>query len=520
MFAMPSGVSFGIVTTPPPSEHDDLERYRAYFEASSNGIFVYDELGKLIDINPAACRMHGFTRAHMLAMDPREFIAPESHHVFEAFRAAVSKGEVYTGEAQGVRHDGTRFDVEVVGQMITIGERQHLFSSLIDVSQRKALAEQLQHAQRMEAVGQLAGGIAHDFNNLLSVILGYSELISARLSDESILKDLGCIVAAGDRARDLVQHLLAFSRRQTLAVQETDLNAWVEAQSDTLRRVLPESIRIEVGCCPMDAGVRIDRGQLEQVLLNLAINAQHAMPQGGTLQLEVARVDLDEDYARRHTEVRHGPHVTLLVSDDGEGMNAETQARIFEPFFTTKNHGQGTGLGLAMVYGILKQHGGHVSVYSEVGQGTTFKLYLPHVPGSTEAVTEDVSSPLQRGQERILIVEDSREVRDLTARVLLDLGYEVLSAPELQGALETTAGLDHLDLLLSDVILPGQNGRQVFEALRERFPDLRVLYMSGYTENVVSHQGLLDSGVRLIQKPFDLKQLASEVRRALDAPTG
>ncbi len=497
-----------------PNPAGDLELYRAYFEASTNGFFIYDQQGKLVDVNPAACRMHGYSREELLGMDPHEFIPPESHPVFQAFRETLSRGEAFMGEARGVRRDGSHFDVEIQGQRITVGDRQLFFSSLIDVTERKQLADQLRHAQRMEAIGQLAGGVAHDFNNLLSVILGYSELIQARLADEALLRDLEAIKSAGLRARDLVQHLLAYSRRQTLSVTLTDLNEFVAEQAKTLARLLPATIELRVVPSQEDTAVRIDRAQLEQVILNMAVNAQHALPEGGVLVLELSRVVLDEDYARRHDEVRHGPHVMLSISDDGVGMDAETQARVFEPFFTTKGRGIGTGLGLSMVYGILKQHGGHVSVYSEVGQGTTFKLYIPASTEGQPLPKRPASGPLHRGTERILVVEDSRAVRDLAARLLIDAGYQVWTAADGQSALDVTAGVEDLDLLLSDVILPGLNGRQVYERLLERFPELKVVYMSGYTENVVSHQGLLDPDVLLIQKPFKRKALATILRRA------
>ncbi len=494
----------------------DLLRFKAYFDASSSGIFVYGEDGSLLDINAAGCRMHGFSREEMLAMDPREFIAAETHHVFDAFREAVSRGERFHGEALGIRKDGSTFDAEIEGELIDVNGAQLLFSSVIDVSQRNALAEQLRHAQRMEALGQLAGGVAHDFNNLLLVIMGYSELIAARVQDQDVREDLEAVASAGERARELVQRLLAFSRRQSLAVEATDLNTFVDDQVRTLRRVLPESISIDVLRFEGEPIVRLDRGQFEQVLMNLAINASHAMPTGGRLSFELSTTYLDGDDAERHREAAHGPYVLLTVSDTGTGMDEPTQARIFEPFFSTKERGEGTGLGLAMAYGIVKQHGGHITVYSELAHGTCFKVYLPAAKEKAMQKRPSENETTAGGSERVLVVEDNRPLRELTSRVLTELGYDVTTAPNDKRAFDVAETMSQLDLLLTDVVLPGRNGRQVFEGLRDRFPTLRVLYMSGYTENVVSHHGMLDDSANLLAKPFGMSELANAVRQALD----
>ncbi len=497
---------------------DALKLYHAYFEASTSGIFVYSEAGRLLDINNEACRMHGRTREEMLALDPHEFIAPQSHHLFEAFRAAVTQGKVFRAEAQGLHRDGSLFDVEVSGQRIEVSGKRYLFSSLIDITERKALALQLRHTQRMEAVGRLVGGVAHDFNNLLSVILGYSELLADGTIDDGQRKDLRAIVDAGHRARELVGRLLAVSRRQRLQVQFTDMNGFVLRQVDTLRRVLPENIEVAFRPAPHEIHVPLDRGQLEQILLNLAVNAQDAMPTGGRLTLEVLELDVDEAYANEHPDLEPGRHVLLSVSDTGAGMDAETCRRIFEPFFTTKPQGQGIGLGLALVYGSIKQHGGHVVVRSEVGRGTRLQLYLPMGAAVETQIRERVLEDAPGGDECVLIVEDSPPVRDLASRALEGLGYRVSVAGDVEAARRMGDRLDRLDLVLTDVVLPTGNGRQVFEQLKQAFPKLRVVYMSGYTESVISEHGIFDGGSRFVAKPFGVGDLATAVRDTLDMP--
>lgn len=345
---------------------DELDRFRAYYDASTSGIFVYDDAGRLVDINRAACAMHGYARDEMLAMDPREFIAPESHGVFDAFRSALAAGRHFRGEARGLRRDGTRFDVEVEGRLIESGGRKFAFSSLIDVTEKKRAEAHLRHVQRLEAVGQLAGGVAHDFNNLLSVIFSSADLLELTARDEEQHNSIEQIQHAAMRARDLVKQLLVLSRRQELRVERTDLAAWLDEQTTTLRRLFPPEIEIECELDGADQVAVIDRGQMEQALLNLAINARQAMPNGGRLSVALSR---------------HADRLHLRISDTGSGMDHHTQTRVFEPFFTTKPRGEGTGLGLALVFATVQQHGGDIVLSSAPGRGTTFEIELPAASG-------------------------------------------------------------------------------------------------------------------------------------------
>jgi CheY-like chemotaxis protein len=377
----------------------------------------------------------------------------------------------------------------------------------------------MRQTQKMEAIGRLAGGVAHDFNNLLTAICGYCELALGQLGPaDPVVADLREVQAAGERARELTQQLLAFGRRQVLAPTVLDLGAVVRDTERMLHRVIGEDIDLrtilagELGC------VMADAGQMQQVLLNLAINARDAMPAGGTLTIETTDVVLDEIYAQLHPGVRPGPHVMLAVCDTGVGMDAATQAHAFEPFFTTKPVGQGTGLGLASVYGIVKQSGGDIRVHSEPGLGTTFRIYLPRVDAAAAALPLPAPAPAPTGGETILVVEDEQRVRQYAQRVLEAAGYRVLMADGgVQALALAAAPAQVLDLLLTDVVMPGMNGREVAEALLARRPDLRVLFMSGYADNAVVERGLVDVGVALLAKPFSGSELLRRVRDVLDA---
>jgi signal transduction histidine kinase/ActR/RegA family two-component response regulator len=383
--------------------------------------------------------------------------------------------------------------------------------------------EQLAQSQKIEAVGRLAGGIAHDFNNLLTVITGRAQLLLARLRPgDPLRRDVDLIQKTGEQAATLTRQLLAFSRKQVLQPRVVDLNAVVADIETMLRRLIGEDIDLVVVPAPELGRVRVDPGQLEQVLVNLAVNARDAMPEGGRLTIETANVELGPAYSRRHVGVQPGFYVMLAVTDTGHGMDAVTQARLFEPFFTTKEKGKGTGLGLATVYGIVKQSGGNIWVYSEPGQGTTFKIYLPRVEEAVEAVeaAATVVAP-PRGSETVLLVEDDEEVRSLVWDILQVYGYTVLQARHPgEALLIAEKHTDPIHLLLTDVVMPQMSGRQLAERLGRARREMKMLYMSGYTDNAVVHHGVLDSGMVYLQKPFTPDSLARKVREVLDAVRG
>jgi signal transduction histidine kinase/CheY-like chemotaxis protein len=418
------------------------------------------------------------------------------------------------------RKDGSAIPVEISIGPLATREGALVTAAIRDITERKQLEQQFRQSQKMEAVGQLAGGIAHDFNNLLTVINGHSEMALQLLkADDPLHSNLEQIKEAGDRAASLTRQLLAFSRKQILEPKVLDLNAIVTNLDKMLQRLIGEGIALQTALAPALGRVKADSGQIEQVLINLAVNARDAMPQGGRLTIEAANVELDGHYAAQHVAVQPGPYVMLAVSDTGCGMDAETQARIFEPFFTTKGQGKGTGLGLSTVHGIVKQSGGYIWVYSEPGRGTTFKIYLPRVDAQAEAL--EPHSPRQeslQGTETILLVEDEERVRRLARTILAGHGYSVLEAPNGAEALrisEQHSGAIHL--LVTDVAMPGMSGREVVARLAPAHPSMKVLYMSGYTDNAIVHHGVLMPGIAFVQKPFTPNGLARKVREVLDA---
>jgi len=383
---------------------------------------------------------------------------------------------------------------------------------------RNRLQDQLIQSQKMEAVGRLAGGVAHDFNNMLTPIMGYAELLKRGLPyDDPRQNKLNEIIRASERSRDLVRQLLAFARKQTLEMNFVDLNRVIIGFENMLRRTLHENINLEMSLVNSPGSIIADIGQIEQIILNLAVNAQDAMPEGGFLFIATSVTELDDAYAMNHEDVRAGSYSVMEIADTGEGVDPETCMRIFEPFFTTKG-GKGTGLGLATVYGIVKQHGGHITVYSEPGKGTTFKVYFPRYSQSavSDEPEREPDMPLH-GSETLMIVEDQEQVRSMTVEVLRDYGYHVLEAVDMKTAMETASSYPgDILLLITDVILPDGNGRELYNSLSSGQSDIRVLYMSGYPSNVIMHHGVLESGVQFIQKPFSLNDFIKKVRDVLD----
>jgi signal transduction histidine kinase len=428
-------------------------------------------------------------------------------------------------EERYLKLDGTVFDVDVSAVPITVEGRDGAVVFFSDVTERKRaeqdrsrLEEQFRQAQKMESVGRLAGGVAHDFNNHLTVINGYCDLLLAGLNPgDPMLGSLDEIRRAGERAAALTRQLLAFSRKQVLEPKPLNLNEVVADLETMLRRLVGEDIELLTRLDPALEHVMADAGQMHQVLMNLSVNARDAMPNGGLLIIETLNVDVGDGYRSSHMESMRGPFVMLTVSDSGFGMDQETQQRIFEPFFTTKRSGAGTGLGLSTVYGIVKQSGGWIWVYSEPNRGTTFKIYLPRVRiTAAEPRTPASSEDRLHGSETVLIVEDQAEVRNLTVRVLAKFGYRVLSAAGGREALALCEKhTDIIHLVITDVVMPGMTGRELADRLQQMKPELKVLYVSGYTADAIAHQGVLDPGVAYLPKPFSPDGLLRKVREML-----
>jgi signal transduction histidine kinase len=383
--------------------------------------------------------------------------------------------------------------------------------------EKESLQAQFQQAQKLESVGRLAGGVAHDLNNLLSPIIGYSEIFLDELEKMDHRREYAQIILeAGVRARDIVRQLLAFSRKQTMELRPIDLNDMLGRFQTLLRRTIREDIHIRMVAAPSLPPVKGDMGQLEQVVMNLVVNAQDAMPDGGALSMETALVTLADGEHIDRLDLTKGVYVMLAISDTGHGMDEETRQNIFEPFFSTKGE-HGTGLGLATVYGIVKQHHGGIWVYSEPGKGTTFKIYLPAIDGAVAEKSASESGEARQGSETILLVEDNDQVRKMTANILSRRGYQVFQAENGKNALKLLeARADGVALLLTDVVMPEMNGKDLYLKAVEINPDIRVLYMSGYTDDVIAHRGVLEAGVNFIQKPFSVRGLTTKIREVLD----
>jgi signal transduction histidine kinase/CheY-like chemotaxis protein len=421
------------------------------------------------------------------------------------------------------RHaDGSWRLIEVVGvNLLAEPAVAGIVATMRDMTERQRLEDQLRQAQKMEAIGQLAGGVAHDFNNLLTVIMGFAEILRLQLSPDSSLRNaIDQILISSESAASLTRQLLAFSRRQIIAPQEIDLNALVTRLGQMLRRIIGDDIVFTTALGPVGV-VEADPGQIEQVLLNLAANARDAMPRGGQLTIETTSVELDENDVGQHAGTPPGHYVLLAVRDTGIGMDVATQARIFEPFFTTKEVGQGTGLGLAAVYGIIKQSGGFIDVASEIGHGTTFKVYLPRAAAPTPRSKPPAQIGRLEGTETILVVEDDPYLRTLMRATFAGSRHTVLEAESGARALEIAAEYPAtIDLLVTDVVMPGLSGRDVAEQLRVHRPGLKVLYMSGYTDDLVVRHGVMKAEDNFLQKPFRPLSLTQKVRQVLDGPGG
>jgi len=495
-------------------------RYRLLFESNPEAMFVYDPgTLRFLAVNEAAVARYGWTREEFLRMTLPDIRPPSEIPRLEAALAAQDRGAATVSDTKHRKKDGSLIDVEVLSDWIEFEGRRARLVLAKDVTERLRLEEQLRQSQKMEAIGQLAGGIAHDFNNLLTAILGFCGLLERQVGANAQMRgDVAEIRHAAGRAAELTRKLLAFGRRQMLAPRVLDLNGLVADLDKMLRRVIGEHIELVTQLDPELAPVKADLGQLEQVILNLVVNARDAMPQGGRVTIQTANTDLDLAYADTHAPVVPGRYVLLAVSDTGTGMHPEAKAHLFEPFFTTKEVGKGTGLGLATVYGIVKQSGGYIWVYSESGSGTSVKIYLPRSDQPVQPVPRPpVLAGLPTGTETVLVVEDAEAIRSLARKVLTAQGYTVLEAGDGVEALqiaERHTGMLHL--VLTDVVMPGMSGRELAQRLAPLRPQLKLLYMSGYTGDAVVHRGVLEDGLPFLAKPFTPEDLASKVRDVLD----
>jgi PAS domain S-box-containing protein len=496
------------------------ERYRDVVENARDLIYYHDLQGNYRAVNQAVETITGYSRDEALRMNITDTVAPDDLERARHMIARKLAGEKITAyRLKIVAKDGRQIAVEVNTRLVRRkGKVIGVQGIARDVTERLHIEEQLRQAQKMEAVGQLAGGIAHDFNNLLTVITGYSELALRRLPVEDTLRHhVAEIKKAGVRAATLTRQLLAFSRKQVLQPKVIDLNSIVANMGEMMRRLIGEDVELRTVLAPELGSTKADPGQIEQVIMNLVVNARDAMPHGGNLIIETENVYLNESYTESHISVRPGAYVMLAVSDTGEGISTENKEHIFEPFFTTKETGRGTGLGLSTVYGIVKQSGGNIWVYSEVGQGTVFKVYLPRVDEVPQEYTRrgDVAETLH-GNETVLVAEDDQRVRSLVREVLEHYGYRVLAAERGDIALQLAQQCDGpIDLLLTDVVMPKMSGRTVADQLRTIHPELKVLYMSGYTDESIVHHGVLDPNTPFLQKPFTPQVLARKVRGVL-----
>src|SRR5438067_3721291 len=498
------------------------QSYRSLVDGVRDVIFALSPGGEVTSLNPAFEEMTGFPPAEWVGRPFEAFVHPDDVPLALDLFGRVLQGEPRpTIQFRILTRAGTYRVAEFSATaQLRDGRLTGILGIGRDVTERLGLEQQLRQAQKMEAVGRLAGGIAHDFNNILTAITGHADLLLEDLGHHDPRRaDVDEIRRSAERAAGLTRQLLAFSRQQVLQPKVVDLNALVLDMDKLLRRLIGEDVELATVLDPTLGHVTADPGQLEQVIVNLAVNARDAMPQGGKLTLETRNIDLDASYTLEHSLVKPGPYVQLTVSDSGIGMDEETQAHAFEPFFTTKPRGQGTGLGLAMVYGTVKQSGGFIWVYSEPGRGATFKIYLPRVdaPVESAAPPAPVERP-PRGSETVLLAEDEPAVRAIARQALERQGYTVLAAPSGGDALALAA--QHgatIHLLLTDVVMPGMSGRDLADRLTAQRPGIRVLYISGYTDNAIVRHGMLEPGLAYLQKPFRPDALVRKVREVLDA---
>lgn len=501
-------------------------RFRMLVETAPAAIVISDEIGRITDLNSQTLRMFGYERGELIGQSVECLLPDRLRKVHVDHRAGYARVPHARPMGLGIelfarRKDGTEFPVEISLGPLATQEGILVSASIVDITARKKIEEQMRLSQRLEAIGNLAGGVAHDFNNLLGVILGCCDTAAEMLPTEHpAVRKVALIRQAGSSAADLTRQLLAFSRQQLLQPRILDLKEILGRIQVLLSHLIGEDIDLKISVEPSIGNIKADPGQIEQVLMNLAVNARDAMDRGGSLVIEARDVDLDESYKQEHAPVIPGPYVMLSVADTGRGMNRATQQRIFDPFFTTKEFGKGTGLGLATVYGIVKQSGGYIWVYSEVGQGTVFKLYFPRA-GQMAAAAEKtgITAGSLQGTETILVAEDSESLREIACEYLESLGYTVLGAASGNEALRIAKELHGpIHLLLTDVVMPEMSGPELASQIVADRPEIKLIFTSGYTDDVIARQGILHPASAFIQKPYRPKALARKIREVLGEP--
>ncbi len=503
---------------------DSELRYRRLFDTAPDGILIVDFATSLItDVNPFLLELLGYSRAEFVGNPLWDFgLFKDRELSKDAFHTLKEKNYVRYGDLPLETKDGRAIAVEFVSNVYGEGDRKVIHCNIRDITKRKhaeQTAQQLLQSRQLEAIGQLAGGVAHDFNNLLQVILGYCEmLIDSPNFNEAEHRALAKINEAGTSAKNLTHRLLAFSRRQILEPVFMDLNEAVTEMNAMLAGLIGDDIALKMVLSPTLGTVKVDPNQIEQVLMNLAINARDAMPKGGKITFETANVTIDEAYAQQHLFIKPGRYVLLSVSDTGTGMDEETQSRLFEPFFTTKPAGKGTGLGLSTVFGIVKQSGGSIGVYSEPAHGTTFKIHLPLCEETVEVQQQSKPLPLLGGNEVIFVVEDTDLLRELTRLLLEGVGYQVLDSGIPADALRIAKNhVGVLPLLITDVVMPGMSGIELAAEFAKIRPEMKVLYTSGYADDAIARHGGLATGSSFLEKPFTRDALIRKVRKILDS---
>ncbi len=503
----------------------DLRLQGAALNAAGNAIVITDRNGTIVWTNQAFSTLTGYSAKEAIGENPRNLVKSgvQDQAFYKNLWDTILAGNVWQGEITNRRKDGSLYpeDQTITPVRDDRGEITHFIAIRRDLTEEKQLQSQFLQAQKMDAVGQLAGGVAHDFNNLLTVIMSYSSLLLEEIeSADPRHGEVQEISDAAQRGAGLTGQLLAFSRKQVMQSRPISVNSVVLGVEKLLRRLIGEDIELATTLEQHLALINADSGQLEQVIINLAVNARDAMPNGGRLHITTANTDLSQEHSDRHLDATPGPYVMLALSDTGMGMTRDVQLRVFEPFFTTKGQGKGTGLGLSTVYGIVKQSGGDLWVYSEPGKGTTFKVYFPRLDGRGVIASSAVeSAPVTHGNETILIVEDDAALRSLTARILKESGYTVLLARNGVEALALATGHEgNIDMVATDVVMPLMSGRPLVEKLSESRSDIKVLFMSGYTDDEIMRRGVLDGRTAFLQKPFTPTQFANKVRAVLDHP--